>query len=468
MTEPTQAPRHAPKNGIIPCQLESRSSPDRALYGELLKLAEHIKASDAEPRKLLGQLQARLATIGRRHQAGGTVPGVLISEVRPEKIRWAWQGYVPLGKITLGDGDPGLGKTTMALDLAARVTRGAAMPDATAGVSGGVVVLSAEDGLADTIRPRLEAAGADLARVRAIKTVSCHSGERFPTIPGDIHHIEAAIESTGALMVLIDPLMAYLGTETNSWRDQDVRLALAPLAEMAEARGVAILVIRHLNKATGLSPIYRGGGSIGIIGAARSGLLVARDPDDDSRRVLASIKSNLGPAPPSLTFSIETVDGVPRISWAGRSQHSAATLLEQPASSEERSALDEATDFLAEQLKDGAVESKSIITAARRHGIAEKTLRRAKEKLGAKSDKEPRPEGRWLWRLPHLLKMASDEAKMVNQEPVATFEQVPDLTPFSSGESPKMANPECLTTITSEDGHLGVFAEGGAVIEEIL
>ncbi len=215
----------------------------------------------------------------------GMPVGVLLSDVKPERVSWLWPGRLPLGKLTVLDGDPGKGKSTLSLDLSARLTRGDIMPDGSGGgFPAGVVILSGEDGLADTIVPRLIAAGADLSRVVALASCpdSEGDGEHPPVLPDDLPTIRAAIARVGAKLAIIDPLMAYLSDGTNSHKDQDIRRVLFRVAALAEETGAAVLVVRHLNKATGGVALYRGGGSIGIIGAARSGLLVAADPDDEN------------------------------------------------------------------------------------------------------------------------------------------------------------------------------------------
>ena len=271
-----------------------------------------------------------------------------------------------------------------------------------------MVILSAEDGLADTIRPRFDAAGGDPSRVVAISTVPDADGsERQIAIPDDLHVIEAAIERVGAVLGVIDPLMAFLPGEVNSHRDQDVRRALAPLARLAERTGVAIVVIRHLNKGAGGNALYRGGGSIGIVGAARSGLLIAKHPDDDGRRVLASIKSNLAAPAPSLVFGLASADnGSVRVEWKGETNLDAAALLSAPTDHEERSALSEAQEFLNEILADGPVLAKDAQEEARGAGIAERTLKRARSTLGVVAERKGEPGqrggGRWYWRLPEV------------------------------------------------------------------
>lgn len=325
---------------------------------------------------------------------------VRLSTVAPEAVSWVWRGYIPRGKTTVLDGDPGLGKSTLTLDLIARVTRGVPMPDGTPGIDGGAVILTAEDGLADTVSPRLRAAGADLARVVALTGVGGADGALvFPSLD-KIPALAEAIRSVGARLMVIDPLMAYLPGAVNSWRDQDVRSILAPIAALAEATGCAVLVVRHLTKAPGGSAIYRGGGSIGIAGAARCALLVAKDPDDETGRVLAGVKSNLGPLPASLKFRVEAVDETARIAWHGSSDHGADALLAvQVRSLEDRSALDDAKEFLREVLAGHPVPQRDVLKQARQVGLSEITLLRAKQALRVRSEKSGFGAG-WRWRLP--------------------------------------------------------------------
>jgi hypothetical protein len=311
---------------------------------------------------------------------------VRLADVIPRKVQWLWPGRIPLGKITVLDGDPDLGKSLLALDIAARLTQNKAMPDGTLSDLGeprGVVLLSAEDDVADTIRPRLDAAGADIDRVVLLAYVKGSQGQRGPTI-ADLAAMEEAIRTTKAALVVIDPLMAHLPDERDAHRDQDIRRALAPLVDLAASTGAAVLVIRHLNKGGGGNPIYRGGGSIGIIGAARAGLLVAPDPDapDSDRRILAVTKHNLAAEPPALAYRVEVLDGIPRIAWEGPTEHTAAGLLADRLPDEERSALDEAAAFLTDFLVDGDCPANEVKAAARKAGIAERTLERARPRAG--------------------------------------------------------------------------------------
>jgi len=354
-------------------------------YSKMANYNEDAPPAETAIFKSVGDLRANL---------------VLLSEVEPESIKWLWQGRIALGKITLLDGDPGQLKSTITLDLAARVTTGSRMPDGTDGVNGGVVLVTYEDGLADTVRPRLDAAGADSTRVTAIASVGDGNDTRLPSIPDDLNSIREAIAQVGALLVIIDPLMAALGGSVNSHHDQDVRHALAPLAQLAEESGVAVLVVRHLNKGQGLSAMYRGGGSIGITGAARSVLIAGTDPNDKDTHILSAVKSNLSAPAPSIKYrGVESDNGMAHIEWLGESALTADELVAPLPTTEDQTALDVAKDFLLVFLADGPVPSKDVITAADAHGISRKTVTRAQSGLGIKPKKRNTKNGGWEWGL---------------------------------------------------------------------
>jgi hypothetical protein len=326
----------------------------------------------------------------------------LLSEVQPETVEWLWRDRIPLRKLTVLDGDPGLGKSTLTLDLAARLSRGAPMPDGTPGLFGGVVILTAEDGLADTIVPRLEAVGADRSRIVALEGVRLDDSEHTPTLPDDLPALTEAIAYVRARLVVVDPLVAFLGAAVDSWKDQSIRRALYPLAQLADYTGAAVVAVRHLTKGEGGQALYRGGGSIGIIGAARAGLLVARDPDDAQRRVLAVTKSNLGPEPCSLAFRLEAgPNGAARVAWEGTSPHGAGALLATPSDPETRSELERADDLLRELLADGPLATRELEQAAEAEGISRRTLQRARGRLKTVRQRDGfGPGGRWLVSLP--------------------------------------------------------------------
>ncbi len=381
-------------------------------------------------------------------------PGLVrLETVTSEKVDWFWSPYIPLGKITILDGDPGTSKSLFSMDMIARCTTGKPMPDGSNGVDGGAVLMALEDGLADTVVPRLEAAGGDKTRVVALQNVSDSKGNlRIPTIQ-DVDHISRACREVDAKIVVIDPLMGYLG-DANAHKDQDIRRAMAPLIRMAEEENVAVLVIRHLNKAAGSQSMYRGGGSIGIIGLARAGLLIAKDPDDESKRILAGTKSNLAPLPASLSYVVEGFGDIPRIVWGGVTNHTANDLLAIPITNGGTSALDEAKEFLLEVLVDGPMEGDKVEGQAKKAGISKKTLWRAKKSLSVKS-KKIAFDSPWFWRLPS--EDGHGTPKGVTQiddhlgDDVAAFGEnnsMTDQQPIEDGQgAPKMANPN--------DDHLG-------------
>lgn len=348
----------------------------------------------------------------RGHERLTQPKGVLLSDVEREEVEWLWEGRIPRGKITVLDGDPGLGKSAFTTDLAARVSVGRTFPDGSECPIGGVVMMNAEDGLADTIRPRLDAAGGDPSKVLALAEIPDEANpehDRVLSLPGDIGALEEGIARVGAALVVVDPLMAFLGGATDTHKDHDVRRALTPLKSLAERTGVSVLIVRHLNKGGGGSgnPLYRGGGSIAIVGAARSGLLIASDPNDaeGKRRVLAPLKNNLAEMPRSVSFEVvNSASGAARVEWHGESELGAADLVKAPLDEEEKSALDEATDFLRDALsgeggRDVPMAAKVVQRDAKGAGIADATLRRAKLRLKVKSEKE-RIDGSWTWSLP--------------------------------------------------------------------
>lgn len=328
--------------------------------------------------------------------AGPTAVSVRLSAVVPEVVRWLWAGRFPLGKLALVDGDPGLGKSTMLLDIAARVSRGDAMPDGSHGDvvgAGGVVILQAEDGLADTIVPRLLAAGADLDRIEAFTFMAepaetDHEGrtrkpahDRLPHL-ADVQGLADVIARIDARLVIVDPLVAFLPPRVDSNKDSEVRQGLSGVVGLAGVSGCCVVGVRHLNKASALSALYRGGGSIGIIGAARSGLLVASDPDSPARRVLAPLKSNLAPIAPSLAWHLEaSAGGVAHVVWEGVTELSATALLEG-GDKEDRLVRNEAHEFLRAELSEGERPAEELISTARRLGIATRTLQRAADEVG--------------------------------------------------------------------------------------
>ena len=349
---------------------------------------------------------------GRHEVTGYRINDILASSVTPEQVRWWWPGWLPVGKVAVLDGDPGLGKSGITLDLAARITRGRPMPDGSRGDIAGpstVLLCSHEDGLADTIVPRFLAMGGDASRLRCLDDVTefvADDGQRRVPfmVPDHLDAFREHVISTGAALAIIDPWVAYLSSDKDSHRDQDVRSVLRVLADVAQETGCSIILVRHLNKAGGGSALYRGGGSIGIIGAVRVGWLTDADPDDETGklRILTVSKSNLAEKPPSLRYLQQGMpDKSYRVDWLGESDHTATSLLNAQSSPGERSAGDEARQLLLNVLGLGPVPAEDVKRQARALDISEKVLRTAGMKLRiTRTRKGFGPSSKLFWALP--------------------------------------------------------------------
>ena len=328
---------------------------------------------------------------------------VLVADVDREQVTWLWPGRIPRGKLVVLDGDPGVGKSTLTLTIAAKVSTGSPFPDGAWPECGDVILLSAEDDIADTIRPRLEAAGADLNRCWVLPDVH-PEGEppRPPELPADLFLLEDLVKSKAAALVVVDPLMAFLAGQVDSHRDQDVRRVLASMAYMAARTGAAVLIVRHMRKGAG-SALDKGSGSIGIIGAARAGLLVAPDPEDEGRRILAMTKSNLAKMPEALAYRLvnDELYGAARVVWDGASRHTANDLVRARVDEDEAPALTEAARVLKEILADGPLPAGNVKRMAAAAGVAERTLHRARHALGVTARRQGwGPGAHYEWSMP--------------------------------------------------------------------
>ena len=320
---------------------------------------------------------------------------VCFSEVEPEEVKWLWWPRIPKNKLTLISGDPGSGKTFLAIDIAARVTRGDGFPNGTgtsdtgSGEPGKVLYLSYEDGLADTLVPRAQAAGAKLDYFMRPEIV--------PTFE-QCEALEALIRSVKPALVVIDPVQGFVGSGINWNAVNEVRSVLGRLARMAEEAETTILLVGHLGKGARSSPLYRVLGSIDFAAAPRSVLLVARENQDNpkSSRVLATLKMNLAPEGEPLAFHIVGEDSSAHIEWQGSVNTTAAELLEPQ---EDSTAKEEAVGFLMSFLAEGPRPAREIYAEAEAAGISKRTLKRAKKILGASSRKEGM-DGPWVWELP--------------------------------------------------------------------
>jgi hypothetical protein len=323
---------------------------------------------------------------------------VCMADVEAKPVRWLWQDRLPGAMLSLLIGVEGRGKTFVALDMAARITTGRFWPDAQAPedvpLVGNVVFLTSEDHLEYTVRPRLDAMGADASRVFALRGVKSEKGSEFFDVVKHLPALEEMVKSIGNVRLIIcDPLTAFLGA-TDQHKNGEVRTALARFSGLAERYGCAVLGISHLSKDASKAAIHRIIGSVAFSAAARAVWLVADDKDGDTRRIFCPVKCNLAPLAKSLAFRIE--DGA--VHWeAGQFEANANDLL---SDGNGESPLNEAVQFLREILADGRVLSKEVQKLAKQSGISERTLNRAKKVVGVKSEREGiGVTSVWFWRL---------------------------------------------------------------------
>jgi hypothetical protein len=342
---------------------------------------------------------------------------VTLADLEETRLRWLWAGRIPAGKLTMLEGDPGLGKSMLWAKLVAHITTGEPLPgDGEVHDPADVLVVCAEDDLHDTIAPRLRAAGADLRRVHSVTLARDDKGHLIPlSIPEDLPRLRKAIVTARASLIVFDPVIAYLSETINSGNDASVRRALTPLAEIAQTTGAAVVMIRHLNKQGDLKALYRGGGSIAFIGAARSGLVVDRHPEQEGVVVLAQTKSNLARGVPALAYSVDSWaedPTIPVVTWGDELNITAEQLLHKPDGRTDAPTRDAAVTFLRELLADGPVAAKEVQKAAREAGIAWRTVERAKERAVARTRAAHSDTGvikGWEWFIPRLHIVREDD-----------------------------------------------------------
>ena len=317
-----------------------------------------------------------------------------MEDVVSKEVEWLWYPYIPYGKITIVEGDPGEGKTTLVLKLAAALSMGLPLPcdDYKEYEPIHIIYQTAEDGIEDTIKPRLEKAGADCSMIRVIDET-----DKELSMTDD--RLEQAIIETGARLIILDPIQAYIGATVDMHRANEIRPVLKHLGIIAEKHNCAIILIGHMNKASGSKSTYRGLGSIDIQATARSVLLVARLRDKPNIRIMAHDKSSLAPAGDAIGFEMTEDNGMVCIGPYD------ITIDELLSGNEGRGKkkLDIAENFIKEYFgTNKVIPSNEIMMEAAKRSIKRNTLLSAKKKLGITSDKEKAEDGTiyWTWVMP--------------------------------------------------------------------
>lgn len=327
----------------------------------------------------------------------------ILATVEERPLRWLWPGHIPHGAITLVIGDPGLGKSQLTLDLAARITRKTPWPDGTESELANVLLIAGEDSLQQTVMPRLRASGANFHRITVMDEVLDAGKPRTFDLRKDLTVLERIVVQNHIELVILDPLNGYLGA-TNSWREAEVRAVLMPIRSMAERHDVAVIGVIHLNKDNTRAAIHRAQGSVAFTAVARAVFAVASHQTYSGLRYFVSVKQNYAQHPPTLGFTSAAGGG---IEWDGLEYRdvTADSLLAIVGAPEEKAERRNARDFLATLLATGPVKTKDIATAAEAALISSKALYRAKYDLRVKSQHVGSPKGTglggyWEWRLP--------------------------------------------------------------------
>lgn len=398
---------------IPPAKVKIVRLPDLPDGGDIV---EYIAASGT--REKIEQLAGDM-------EAGPTAGPVLtcLADVQAREIAWLWPGRVPMGRITLLVGRPGEGKSFLTTDATARVTTGTPWPDGSPCPAGSVVLISAEDDPADTIRPRLDAHHADCRKVHLLAMVRRIGEDGTPRETmftlADVFALEQVLKQVpDCRLVVIDPIGSFLGGGTDAHRDNEVRAVLAPVAKLAEKYGPAVLVVAHRRKSAGTNADETALGSRAFTGIARAVWHLSRDPQNKARRLLLPGKNNLAPEGDGLAF---TIGGEPAsIFWEKEpvKMNADEALAAENAGDgvgrfgPEPEARTAAENWLLEQLADGELPAKAIKKEVKDAGMVFRTVQRAAESLGIIREKNQFSEG-WQWRLP---KVTSEGDKSLKDE----------------------------------------------------
>lgn len=334
------------------------------------------------------------------------------SLLQEEQLDWLWPGLIPLTQITILEGDPGTAKSTLTLQLCSHITTGTNWPDGMPCPTGDVIICNAEDPERSIILPRLIAAGADLTKCHILHPDKDNPNDQPFIVPNSVGALEKEILNHDWVvrLIVLDPIEAFLGLATDNYRNHHVRHALRSLELIAERLHCAVIFVRHLNKSTDKAAIYRGGGSIGMIGAARAALSVGRDPTNKDRCIVVPVKQNwtkmrggIAYRPVESTHASKTTGEVivtSKIIWDGEIDVTADDVISSEPDTQSVGKMDEAAVFLQEELGNGAKKSNEVFANASKAGISRKTLYGAAKFLGIRKYKEGfGTNGPWLWEL---------------------------------------------------------------------
>ena len=327
---------------------------------------------------------------------------VRVGAVEAVAVSWVWPDRLARGKMTLLGGNPDLGKSQIATDAASRLSTGKHWPNGAQAPLGSTVFICSEDDVADTIRPRSEAAGANLDKLHVLKSAVIRDGKRRTfSLQHDLAMLGAAVTEAGDVaLVVLDAITSYMGgTAVDTHRTSDVRAVLEPVGDFAKEFGVSVLAITHPPKAHQANVIHAFTGSLAFVAASRLAFFVTEEPETD-RKLMLPVKNNLGPKAAGIGYRIGTkiVSGdiiAPYILWDDTPVDYTAN---QAIAANAAALRDGGAQFLRELLTDGPVSAKDAEEAADQNGITERTLRRAKLALGVKAEKDGY-EGGWVWKL---------------------------------------------------------------------
>jgi putative DNA primase/helicase len=424
-------------------------------WQEACRLANEAKPAERSPRKspgngiAAGEARAGVFETRPELQSNWTMTLACASGIAPEPISWLWRGWLARGKMHIIAGQPGTGKTTIAMKMAATVSAGSRWPDGSATKQGNVVIWSGEDHPADTLVPRLEASGADLNHIFFAGEMTRGKEWRAFDPAKDIRALQAAIEEAvgGASMIIVDPIVS--ATAADSHKNSETRRGLQPLVDMAAKLDAALIGITHFTKGSeGRSPIDRVTGSVAFGALARVVLIAARPQDGDDgkpgSRVLMRAKSNIGQDDGGFNYDLQQVPMRERpdiiasvVYWGDAVSGNARDILAEAESvpnNEGDGERHQAAEFLTDFLSDGPKPQKEVKEAAEAHGHAWRTIRRAQKDLGIKPSKAAMTGG-WAWSLPED---GHQNAKMATNpclKNVATFGNVGHLRGLSEAVS---------------------------------